>query len=104
MTHDRPTAPELIEAVSEFLTDEVLPGASDHRQKFRMLVALNALSIARRELDSAGNDLVFDGEQLTELAARIRAGDVPDDAFARLKAHVEAKLRVSNPGYLERYR
>ena len=45
---DRPTAAELIEAVSEFLSTEVLPAAPDHRLKFRTLVALNALAIAQR--------------------------------------------------------
>ena len=46
---DRPNALELIEAVTEFLADEVLPNATDHRQKFRTLVALNALGFAYRE-------------------------------------------------------
>ena len=45
---DRPNALELIEAVTEFLAEEVLPAATDHRQKFRTLVALNALGIAYR--------------------------------------------------------
>ena len=49
---DRPTAAELVEAVLEFLASEVLPNASDHRQKFRTLVAMNALGIALRELES----------------------------------------------------
>ena len=40
--HDRPTALELLEAVTDFLRSEVLPAASDHRLKFRTLVALNA--------------------------------------------------------------
>jgi hypothetical protein len=43
---DRPTAAELVEAVTEFLAEEVLPAATDHRLKFRTLVALNALAIA----------------------------------------------------------
>jgi hypothetical protein len=100
--HDRPTALELIEAVTEFLSTEVLPAAADHRLKFRTLVALNALGIAYREL-KAGNTLLLAQEEVTELARRIRGGDVPDDALPLLKEHVAAKLRVSNPGYLERY-
>ena len=47
---DRPAAPELIEAVFEFLSGELLPTLDDHRLKFRTLVAMNALAIARREL------------------------------------------------------
>jgi hypothetical protein len=98
---DRPNALELIEAVTEFLSSEVLPTAADHRLKFRTLVALNALGIAYRELE-ATDDLVIGQEELGELARRIRAGDVDEDLHARLKEHVAAKLRISNPAYLER--
>ena len=42
-------------------------------------------------------------EELRELAARIRAGDVPEDALSILKEHVAAKLRVANPDYLRLY-
>jgi hypothetical protein len=98
---DRPTAPELIEAVFEFLSAELLPTLDDHRIKFRTLVAMNALAIARRELD---DDVEWPSEEeLRELARRIRAGDVDDDLFPRLKEHVAATLRISNPAYLERY-
>ena len=102
MPHDRPTAAELAEATREFLESEVLPVALDHRLKFRTLVALNALRIAYRELESS-DDLVIGQEELGELARRIRAGDVDEDPHARLKEHVAAKLRISNPAYLERY-
>jgi Domain of unknown function (DUF6285) len=98
---DRPRAPELIEAVWEFLSTEILPTLDDHRLKFRTLVAMNALGIARRELESDEADLSED--ELRELATRIRAGDVPPATHAKLKAHVAAKLRVSNPAYLEKY-
>jgi hypothetical protein len=91
---DRPTAPELLEAVWEFLSGEILPTLDDQRLRFRTLVAMNALAIARREVEAGepgpGED------ELRELAARIRAGDVPDGAHALLTEHV--------PGYLERYR
>jgi hypothetical protein len=99
---DRPNAIELIEAVTEFLSSEVLPAATDHRLKFRTLVALNALGIAYRELQS-GDEVVLGQEELAELARRIRTGDVDEDLHGRLKEHVAAKLRISNPAYLERY-
>jgi hypothetical protein len=99
---DRPDALELIEAVTEFLSSEVLPAAADQRLKFRTLVALNALGIARRELEASDN-LSLSQEEVTELAQRIRAGDPPDGALRLLKEHVAAKLRISNPAYLERY-
>jgi hypothetical protein len=98
---DRPTALELLEAVEEFLSSELLPTLDDQRLRFRTLVAMNALGIARRELEADEHGLGED--ELRELARRIRAGDVPADAHAVLKEHVAAKLRISNPQYLERY-
>jgi hypothetical protein len=99
---DRPTAPELIEAVFEFLSGELLPTLDDHRLKFRTLVAMNALAIARRELE-ASNTLLLSQEEARDLARRIRAGEPPADALPLLKEHVAAKLRISNPAYLEKY-
>jgi hypothetical protein len=99
---DRPTAAELIEAVTEFLSTEMLPAATDHRLKFRTLVALNALGIASRELQAEAEEPLSAGE-VVELAKRIRAGDVRDGDHAVLKEQVAAKLRISNPAYLERY-
>ena len=98
---DRPAAPELIEAVFEFLSGELLPTIDDHRLRFRTLVAMNALGIARRELE-AGEEGMGENE-LRELARRIREGDVDETLQARLKEHVAEKLRVSNPAYLEKY-
>ena len=99
MTHDRPTAQELTEAVREFMQAEILPVLDDHRLKFRMLVAINGLGIAERELAAT----VAPREEDWDLARRIRAGDVPAGAVALLKAQVEAKLRVSNPRHLAKY-
>jgi hypothetical protein len=99
---DRPIAPELLEAVTEFLAGEILPTIDDDRLRFRMLVALNALRIAYRELGSADSGPTE--AQLRELAGRIRAGDVRPDDLRLLKEHVAAKLMVSNPAYLDRYR
>jgi hypothetical protein len=103
VSHDRPTPAELLEAVFAFLGEEILPTVDDHRLKFRTRVAMNALAIARRELES---DMAegLTPDQVAELARRIRAGDVSADTLAVLKEHVGAKLRVSNPAYLERYR
>ena len=97
---ERPTAQELTEAIQEFLAGEILPTLSDHRLRFRMLVALNALGIVYREL--AALEAEDDAEQ-RELAARIRAGDVPPGTLGRVKAHVEARLRIASPRCLERY-
>jgi hypothetical protein len=97
---DRPTAPELLEAVTEFLSGELLPLVDDPRLRFRTLVALNALGIAYRELVTEPPPEL----ELEALARRIRAGDVREGDLPLLKEHVAAKLRVSNPGYLERPR
>jgi hypothetical protein len=98
---DRPDAFELIEAVTEFLAEEVLPAATDHRQKFRTLVALNALGVAYRELQS--DEPQLNEAELRDLAQRIRNNEVDEGMLPRLKEHVAAKLRISNPAYLERY-
>jgi Domain of unknown function (DUF6285) len=99
MSHDRPTARELVEATREFVERELLPTLDDHRLRFRTLVALNALGIAERELAELPEQ-----EPDWELARRIRAGDVPEGTLERLKADVEAKLRIASPAYLERSR
>jgi hypothetical protein len=99
---DRPDAAELIEAVFEFLAEEVLPHADDHRLKFRTLVAMNALGIARRELE-ASDTVSLAEERLAELAASIRADGADPALLDELRAHVAAKLRISNPAYLEKY-
>jgi hypothetical protein len=96
---ERPKAEELAEAIEEFLSGEILPTLADHRLRFRLLVALNALGIVRRELAKLPPE--NDTEQ-RQLAARIRAGDVPAGTLARVKTDVEKRLRIASPRYLER--
>jgi hypothetical protein len=104
MQHDRPTPQELAEAVREFLQDEILPILDDHRLRFRTLVAINGLGIAERELwATTAQQLDQQREEDWELARRIRAGDVPENAVTLLKEQVAQKLRVSNPRYLAKY-
>jgi len=98
---ERPTAPELVEAILEFLGGEILPTVTDQRLRFRTLVAMNALSIVYRELlerlpaeDDAGQ---------RELAKRIRKDDVPPGTLERIRRDVEARLLVASPRYLETY-
>jgi hypothetical protein len=96
VSHDRPTPAELSEAVREFLETEILPTVADHRTRFRTLVAINGLGILQRELE-AGEP----GANASELSRRLRSDDPP--TLEELKEHVAAKLRVANPGYLDRY-
>jgi len=98
---DRPDAAELIEAVFEFLAEEVLPNAPDHRAKFRTLVAMNALGIVYRELAALPAE---DDAGQRELARAIRAGEVPPGTLERVKADLEARLRIASPQFLESYR
>jgi hypothetical protein len=97
---ERPTAQELTEAIQEFLAGEILPTLTDQRLRFRMLVAMNALSIVYRELEKLP---VEDDAEQRELAARIRAGDVPPGTIARVKADVAERLQIDSPRYLESY-
>ncbi len=119
---DRPSASELADAVREFLEAEVLPAAGDPRLRFRVLVAANALSILKRELE-LGDELIreeiallrpLSGAPLSgtlreqaralsaELSRRIRRGDVPRGTLEALGRIAELKLRVASPRHLER--
>ena len=98
---ERPTARELTEAILEFLDGEILPTVTDQRLRFRTLVAMNALGIVHREL--AALPAEDDAEQ-RELVQRIRAGDVPPGTLQRVKADVEARLRIASPRFLETYK
>jgi hypothetical protein len=126
MTQDRPSAPELLDAVAEYLFAELRP-AVPHEQRFRVLVAANVCAIVAREL-SAGDapgeeDLALLRELLgesgeerlsgaapetavreaeAELARRLRAGELDDrmdELSERLAEHVQRKLEVARPSY-----
>jgi hypothetical protein len=85
--------------VREFLEHEILPVLDDARLRFRTLVAMNALGMVERETVTPPEDREAD----RELARRIRAGEVGVEALPQLREAVAAKLRISNPAYLERY-
>jgi len=135
---DRPTALELLAAVREFITRQVVPALEGGRQ-FHARVAANVLAIVERELhdgdeqlraewmrlrplcapDAARAAVADDAPPLdppvlraavgalnAELAARIRQGDADHGplraaVLAHLRATVDDKVRIANPGYLE---
>jgi hypothetical protein len=116
MTQDRPTAPELLDAVREFLERDVMP-AVEGRVAFHTRVAVNALGIVRRELELGPGLDAAEHERLigllghegtvadltAELARRIRDGALDDrrvDVLAHVRETVRAKLEIANPGYL----
>ncbi len=107
--HGHPTAAELLEAVREYLTGDVM-AATDGRVRFHARIAANAVAMIERELVLGPGqqrahrqrlaDLGFDSDR--SLAVAIRRGEL-DDRFADVKAavlaSVLAKLAVANPGY-----
>ncbi len=95
MSTDRPNASELATAVREFLEAEILPVLTDHRLRFRTLVAMNALSIVEREAPGPT-------QADWETARRIRAGDIrPGDLQAAARggrgATRDRKPRLPGP-------
>lgn len=115
---DRPTAAELLEAVSEFLERDVMP--LDGRVGFHGRVARNALDVVRRELelgpeaDAAERDglraLLGENcpdelrEANAELARLIRGGSLDeraDEVVEHLRHTTVDKLRIANPRELE---
>ena len=126
---DRPDAPELAQAVREFLEREITTTLADPRLRFRALVAANALGILERELTVGEAHVRAEVESLArllgrgdpipdgphelrgharrlnlDLAQRIRSGNAPDGTLDHLLRTVADKLRVASPRYLERYR
>lgn len=122
---DRPSAQELLDAVREFVTAELLPTISDARLRFRTLIAANLLDMLRRELTLEPDLLAAEyarlaallGEQrpapanTRELAAAvaelqralcqlIRAGRAPQGCLDAVQEGVRGKLAIANPRYL----
>ena len=109
--HDRPSGPELLRAVREFLTTEA--GGTDPRLRFHARVAANALRIAEREAmlatahaQSHRTRLAALGvEDDAELCTKIRDGSLDhrfNEVVAAVRATTVDKLTVANPGHLAR--
>jgi len=118
MPDDRPTAAELVDAVTEFLERELQP-ALDGRLAFHTRVAVNALKITARELAlgpeldaarAAGLPGLLDvapgsatlREMEIELARRVRDGALDDrraDLVDYLRATLRIQLDIAHPGY-----
>jgi Domain of unknown function (DUF6285) len=125
VTQDRPDAPELLDAVAEFLFADVREWAPPEK-RFVALVAANVCAVVARELrageDPSRADVALFNEMLgaepgepldadvereardaaKELARRIREGDFDaemEETAARLREHVRRKLKIARPGY-----
>lgn len=123
---DRPTAPELLDALAVMLFSEVREWVPrEHR--FQILVAANICAVVARELRAGSAHSLADaalfrsllgadeapqprpGEEpaiaraaAVELVRSIRAGALDgqlDRVIRRLREHVERKLEVARPGY-----
>ncbi|MGI9577720.1 MAG: phosphotransferase family protein [Microthrixaceae bacterium] len=104
----RPTAAELLEAVSEYLGG--LPDRLDASAAFESKVALNVVSMVRREallsreIQARGAERAgrLGNQGPTALAARIRElgwAGLDADLISAVRGEVRDKLAVSNPGY-----
>jgi aminoglycoside phosphotransferase (APT) family kinase protein len=109
--HDRPTLPELVEAVREWVDGDVRSG-TDGRLSFHARVATNALRMVERELALEPGLTEAHQARLADLgctddhdlAARIRSGSLDGRAEvvrALVAASVHDKLLVANPGWLD---
>lgn len=108
-----PAAGELLELVSNFLSEEIRPLIADEKLSFRVRVAANLLRIAKREWEG-GAALELDPEgyrvtpEILERVGSLRAltnellqgtRSIEDRAvFEMLQRYVNEKLRVAAPG------
>ena len=121
---DRPTASELLEALSAFMRDRA-ENARDRWERFQFQVASNSLAIIRREIEIGGElmreewrglDALLGEETMPaesaalssqllarndELSDRIRSGEFDGEAEDALLAHlwttVVNKVRIASP-------
>lgn len=115
---DRPTAPELLDAMAADLYSEVREWVPRER-RFRVLVLANLCAVIARELRAGEapdrRDLeLFCGltgspaddprAAASALATSIRGGELDDrlpEVIAGLREHVARKLEVARPGYAD---
>lgn len=122
---DRPTAPELLDALAALLFTDVREWVPRER-RFQVLVAANICAVVARELRAGEEGSLADaalfrallGEQgappatgdadaearraAAELALKIRRGELDgeiEDVAGSLREHVRRKLDVARPGY-----
>jgi hypothetical protein len=109
--HDRPTLPELVEAVREWVDGDVRSG-TEGRLSVHARVATNALRMVERELALEPGLTRAHGARLEqlgcaddrELAGRIRSGGLDDrleEVRTLVAASVHDKLLVANPSWLD---
>ena len=109
--HDQPDAATLLEAVREFLSEELEPQL-EGRLRWHTKVAANVLAVVERELQLGPEQAERHRERLRRLgfdsdatlAAAIRSGEVDerlDELAQELQEMVADKLAVARPQHLE---
>jgi hypothetical protein len=125
---DRPTAPELLDALAAMLFGEVREWVPRER-RFQVLVAANLCAVVAREIRAGAEPSIADlrlfrsllgaedpepGPEDAHAEARRAAGDLaralragqldPDlpEVASRLREHVRRKLELARPGYGDR--
>ena len=112
--HDLPDPPALLEAVREFLANDVEPEL-DGRLRYHLKVAINVLAIVERELRLADEHAARHRERLARLgfesdaalADAIRSGALDDrleEVAAELREMVADKLAVARPDHIDNRR
>jgi len=109
--HDLPTAEQMLAAVGDWLSNDLIP-TLDGAQRYHARVAANMLSIVGRELQF-GHDhrrthlarlAEFGVADDAELATAIRTGQMDDrldEVAVAVKACLLDELSVNNPGYTD---
>jgi aminoglycoside phosphotransferase (APT) family kinase protein len=97
--HGRPTASELLEAVREFLTGQVMPAATG-QAAFHTRVAANILAIVAREIE-LGAIPPHAGPADGHVSPADRHAALAGGVAAKLADSVAARLAVANPRYFD---
>ena len=111
LPYDAPSAEDLIQAVQEYLSEDLLPKSSG-AEKWKLRIAVNSLSIAIRELTERDEDQATYAKIMNELgvedeaslAEKIKAGELDgnlSDIHKKLSEITRRKLNVSNPLYMK---
>ena len=111
LPYDAPSAEDLIQAVQEYLSEDLLPKSSG-AEKWKLRIAVNSLSIAIRELTERDEDQETYRKIMNELgvedeaslAAKIKSGELDGnlpDIHKKLSEIARRKLNVSNPLYMK---
>jgi hypothetical protein len=86
MPTNRPTPDELLEAVTEFLEDRVMPKLDKHTA-FHTRVAVNVLGILRRETENGPR---LDAEELARLKGLLGREGTLEELNAELCEHIRS--------------